>query len=301
MIRHAAHADIDRGAWDALLKQCPGRLWYARSRVLDRTGPWDALIDEEAGAIMPLPYRVKWGIPYLYNPYGLQQLGVFAQEPSKALATAFIHAIPHRFRYVDIWVNADTEASVTTGRFEARTDQILRCDQDMETLRAHYSQGHRRNLRKNTEVPIDHTMTIDAFIGLFERTTGARFGGSPRGSLAPLRGIIADAVEEGIGELACVRMDGVPVAAACFITWEGRSILLKTANDARGQEVRAMFHLVDRWIAQHAGSGMLLDFAGSNTASVARFNAGFGAVPSTYFRFRQNRLPWPLLHLKPRP
>lgn len=52
-----------------------------------------------------------------------------------------------------------------------------------------------------------------------------------------------------------------------------------------------MFHLTDAWIARSAGTGMLLDFAGSNTPSVARFNAGFGAVTRPYFRLRRNRLP----------
>ncbi len=300
MIRYVTHADIDRTAWDALLLRCPGRLWYARSRVLDRTGPWDALIDEEAGGIMPLPYRVRWGIPYVYNPYGLQQLGVFALEPSRELAAAFIHAIPRRFRYVDIWVNADTLATGVPGRFEPQMDQTIRCDRDIDTIRSDYSKGHRRNLRKNPGPAIAEDLSADDFITLFERTTGAQFGGSPRGSLAPLRSIIADAVNEGTGRILCLRADDAPVAAACFITWEGRSILLKSANETRGHQAQAMFHLTDRWIAQHAGTGTLLDFAGSNTASVARFNAGFGAAISTYFRFRLNRLPWPLLHLKPR-
>jgi hypothetical protein len=80
--------------------------------------------------------------------------------------------------------------------------------------------------------------------------------------------------------------------------WEGRSILLKSANDERGQEQQAMFHLIDHCITSRAGSGILLDFAGSNTPSVARFNAGFGARSSVYLHLVRNRLPPPLRWFK---
>jgi hypothetical protein len=300
MIRHLRHSEIDKAAWDRMLLQCPGRLWYARSAVLDRTGPWDALIDEEAGALMPLPYRVKWGVHYVYNPYGLQQLGVFAAEPAQRLTDAFLQAIPGQFRYIDGWLNTEStpSAALPGGRIP-QVNQVLRCEAELSTLRAAYAKGHQRNLRKHPDLVVHDGLGADAFIDLFERTTGARFGGSPPGSLEPLRAIIADALAEGTGRILSITGNGQPIAAACFITWEGRSILLKSANDEQGQAVQAMFHLTDHWIAQHAGSGTLLDFAGSNTPSVARFNAGFGATATTYIRYRWNRLPWPFRYLRP--
>ncbi len=299
MIRYVRHNEIDKVAWDALLLRCPGRMWYARSSVLDRTGPWDALIDISACAIMPLPYREKWGIRYVHNPYGLQQLGVFAAEPSQQLTDGFFRAIPRHFRYIDIWINPDAPPSSSIpGRSIPQVNQVLRCDTDIAELRANYTKGHRRNLRKHADLTIGTDLSPGAFIELFERTTGARFGGSPSGSLAHIRALLEDALSEGTGQILSVHADGSPIAAACFITWEGRSIFFKSANDPRGQAVQAMFHLTDRWVEQHAGSHTLLDFAGSNTPSVARFNAGFGATATPYIRFRANRLPWPFRYLR---
>ena len=91
-----------------------------------------------------------------------------------------------------------------------------------------------------------------------------------------------------------IRMDGVLCAAVCFMTWLGRSILFKSASDARGREAKAMFHLIDRHIRSITGECTILDFAGSNTPSVARFNDGFGARTSVYLRLRRNELPFPL-------
>lgn len=301
MIRYMRHKEIDHAAWDALLERCPGRLWYARSRVLDLANPgWEALIDEEHGAIMPLTWRSKWGIRYLYNPYGLQQLGVFAPEPGEHLTRAFLDSVPAHFRYADIWANGGSPVPMGTDwRCAPQNNQILLGDRTISDLRAAYSNNHRRNLRRSPRPTISGDITPEAFMDLFERTTGARFGGSPASSGPVLLSILSDAVESGNARLACIKLDGTPAAAACYIDWQGRSIFLKSANDERGVAIKAMFHLIDHWIELHAGTGHVLDFAGSNTPSVAQFYAGFGAVNSTYFRYRLNRLPWPFRYLKP--
>lgn len=302
MIRFLEHDAIDRTRWNELLAACSNRLWYARSHVLDAASPgWCALVDEADGAIMPLTWRRKWGIDYLHNPYGLQQLGLFTPGGGSPRTAEFLAAIPARFRYVDIWLNADMpEVSGVPGRWIPQVNQSMVAPADIATARAAYAKGHKRNLNK-AEVPIINTnaLSAEAFLDLFERTTGERFGGSPPGSIPVLTRVIEVALQEGLASISSIAHGGHCVAAACFITWNERSILMKAANTDAGMEQQAMFHLVDHWIARHAGSGITLDFAGSNTPSVARFNSGFGAAPSTYFRYRLNRLPWPLRLLKP--
>lgn len=301
MIRHLRNEEIDRQQWDRLLDQCPDRLWYARSRVLDRMAPgWEALIDDQLGILMPLTWRRKWGIHYLYNPYGAQQLGVFNANRDPDRTTAFLAAVPGRFRYIDIWLNAAmARPEDPKGAWLPQVNQTMIASDDMDSIRGRYAKGHLRNLRKSG-MSTEFQEGIDAttFMDLFERTTGARHGGLPAGASAALRSTMADALDEGTGGITGSIKDGKLVAAVCTITWGGRSILLKSANTPEGQSVNAMFHLYDHWIASHAGTKTSLDFAGSNTPGVARFNAGFGAVESTYFRFRWNRLPWPMNHFR---
>lgn len=301
MIRHLRHHEIDKAQWDAWLLQCPDRLWYMQSWVLDLCSPdWEALVDD-AGAIMPLLHRRKYGVAYLYQPYAIQQQGVFAPAHPDGLDDAFIAAVPERFRYWDIQLNAAMRASAgRDDRLIPRTNQEMRLDADATTLRAGYSQGHRRNLKKAGSDPpvIVRDVGSAEFTDLFARTTGERFGNVPSGAMPLLERLVAGALERGQCELLGVRAGGDLIAAVCFMRWEGRAILLKSANDRAGTDRQAMFHLVDRYISEHAGSGLLLDFAGSNTASVARFNEGFGARSSVYLRLVRNRLPLPFRWLK---
>jgi hypothetical protein len=299
MIEHRRHQEIDKAAWDARLLRCPNRLWYAQSWVLDRMCPaWEALIDADADAQMPLTARRKWGIDYLFQPIGLQQLGVFAAQPSDELHQAFVKAIPHRFRYIDIMLNATMRPGGDPGcTWEARRNQVIHADRPIERLRAGYAKGHQRNL-KGASIGGEPEFNATDFEALFRRTTGARFGKSAVTSLEDLIGVIEEGMARGQCTVKALSIDGRPEAAACFANWGERSILLKSANTQAGYHAKAMFRITDAWIDEHAGSGMLLDFAGSSTPSVARFNAGFGAEERTYFRLRRNRLPLPLRWLK---
>lgn len=301
MIRHLQHNEIDKSEWDRRLLRCPDRLWYAQSWVLDLCCPqWEALIDDD-GSIMPLIWRRKFGVDYLYQPYAVQQQGVFSPARNQRTDEGFLAAIPARFKYVDIHLNAAMRVRVgRDDRLTTNTDQDLDLSADASTLRAGYSQGHRRNLRKSGEDPpvIVQDLTYLEFVALFERTTGHRFGNIPEGGMLLLERMISGALQRSQCTLLGVRAGEELVAAVCFMEWEGRSILLKSANDKTGSEQRAMFHLVDRYISENAGSGRLLDFAGSNTASVARFNAGFGARSTVYLRLVRNRLPAPLRWFK---
>lgn len=294
MIRHLKHSEIDKAEWDRLLLRCADRMWYAQSWVLDLCCPaWEALVGDD-GSMMPLIWRRKFGVDYLYQPYAVQQQGVFSPSRDQRTDAAFLEAVPKRFKYWDIHLNGSMHVHADRDdRISTSTNQDLDLSPDASTLRAAYSQGHRRNLRKGGDDPpvIVRDITSAEFVGLFERTTGKRFGNVPEGGMLLLERMISGALERGQCSLLGVRGNGALIAAVCFMKWERRSILLKSANDKEGSERQAMFHLVDRYISEHAGSGLLLDFAGSNTASVQRFNAGFGARSTIYLHLVRNRLP----------
>jgi len=302
MINHLRHSEIDKAQWDTLLLKCSDRLWYMQSWVLDVSCPgWEALVDVEHGAIMPLLWRRKFGIDYLYQPYGIQQQGVFATTPDASLHQAFLQAVPTRFNYWDIHVNASMHIAPMDGvKIAENTNQTLVLDRDIDTMRAAYSTGHRRNVRKAIEAfpEVSEDLAIPEFIALFQRTTGSRFASIPEGGLELMRQLMEGAKQKGQCRIMSVMASGSAIAAVCFMEWDGRCILLKAATDEVGKEKRAMFRLVDHCIVKHAGTGMILDFAGSNTASVARFNTGFGAVTSVYLHLHRNRLPAPLRWIK---
>jgi hypothetical protein len=52
-----------------------------------------------------------------------------------------------------------------------------------------------------------------------------------------------------------------------------------------------MFFLIDKFIQEHAGEKIILDFEGSNLPGLARFYKGFGSDDFVYLQVRKNNLP----------
>src|SRR5437868_14283744 len=91
---------------------------YAYSFYLDTmAGYWDALILNDYEAVMPLTWKKKYGISYLYQPPFVAMSGIFGNNLTADDVKAFIHAIPQKFRLIEISLNhANTIADKKTVR-----------------------------------------------------------------------------------------------------------------------------------------------------------------------------------------
>ncbi|MEO8733740.1 MAG: GNAT family N-acetyltransferase [Flavobacteriales bacterium] len=295
MIRYVRHTDIDKAAWDLRLDVCANKMWYGLSSVLDAASPnWDALIDPETGAQMPILWRRKYGVRYAYQPFMLQQSGPYSPDQFRSDPLRFLHAWPKEFRYADINIGWTADRSAPQGTtLSERTDHELRLDLSIDELRAAYSENHRRSLRKAAmgEPRFDDTITTAEIIGLLEGSEQFvkwKVRGPERDSM---RRMMEVADHTGMGFGRAIREGDELVAAGYFTLWGGRLIFLKGLSTPRGRELRAMHALIDHVVEQYAGSGIIFDFAGGNDPQLARFYSGFGALPILYLRALMNRLP----------
>ncbi|MGZ3950491.1 MAG: hypothetical protein ACXVBZ_03805, partial [Flavisolibacter sp.] len=70
--------EVEIDKWDRCISGSSNGLIYAYSYYLDATADnWDALVLNDYQAVMPLPWRKKFGVFYLYQPSFAAQLGVF--------------------------------------------------------------------------------------------------------------------------------------------------------------------------------------------------------------------------------
>ena len=81
VIQYLPHAQINKTKWDACIAAAPNGLIYAHSWYLDEIiETWDALVMNDYESVMPLPYRKKYGVLYLFHPPFVAQLGLFGNE-----------------------------------------------------------------------------------------------------------------------------------------------------------------------------------------------------------------------------
>ncbi|MBX2982763.1 MAG: GNAT family N-acetyltransferase [Flavobacteriales bacterium] len=300
MIVHLRHHDIDPVAWDQRLEACSNASWYGLSSTLEAAAPggWDALVDETTGEQMPLFWRRKYGVSYLYQPFMIQHSGPYSLVDATAAAARFLRALPMHFRYADINLLASGITGIAHLRTEQRTNHVLQLNRSADTLRSGYSTNHRRSLRRaaGADVTVERDVSGQRVLEVIEGSEQFIRWRVDAAARATMRRLVQATEADGTGWGRMVTSNGEPVAIAWFVRSHERIIFLKGIGTARGRELRAMHLLIDDVIAEHASSGTAFDLAGGNDPQLARFYSGFGAEPVVYLRTLMNRLP-PLIRL----
>ncbi|MFN4315860.1 MAG: GNAT family N-acetyltransferase [Chitinophagaceae bacterium] len=297
-IRYLQHNEIDKNAWDACLDRNYPDLLYMRSSFLDEMVPgWQALVvgDEKQqfyDGIMALPARKKWGIPYLFQPYLTAQLGYVGNNNSSDELSRFIDRIPGRFRHIDICLNDRNPYLSNLRGMHHRINLVLTLEQSYDVLAGNFSDNTRRNIRQARENGL-MIKREKKWRDAFEHYKAFAFDKPNRVEQEACARLLER--YEQLGQLDCLYVfskDEELVSTCIFLIQQKRLYYLFPANTAEARQSGSSFLLIDETIRSYAGSGMLLDFEGSDIESVARFYRGFGAVERNYPALRFNRFPF---------
>jgi len=297
-INYIKYDEVDTDQWDRCLENAPNDLVYAQSWYLDKIcDRWDALVLGNYQYVMPLTFRKKMGITYLYQPPFCQQLGIFP-TPTKEISRQFLDELCVRFPFAEINLNAMQLPVESAGTYEKRTNLMLWLNEAYEVLAGNYSKHTRRKLKKAAKHQLNLVNSISAEEYIRFKKNNASVKLSDK-ELRALRNILAFSLTRSLGQIYGVYSSGNELcAAAFFIRNKQRVTYLNAASSAEGKKNYAMYFLIDRFISEHAGKDYLLDFEGSMIPGVARLYEGFGATPETYHQFRYNNLPWWIKWLK---
>jgi len=299
-LQYIKHEDVDSNKWNRCIDKAPNCRIYGYDWHLDRTAIiWDALVWGDYEFVMPLPFRQKWGIRYLYQPLFSQQLGIFPSPPNN-IAVLFYTELSKRFRFSDSHLNSENTAlkDLNEITFLARKNYLLQLLPNYKELAGSFSKNTKRNLIKAGKNNL-HLITgirLEEYLEFKKKNLPIKLTTK---ELESLKSIIALGQYKGFGEIYGVYTpDNELCSAVYFCHWKNRIIYMNAASNERGKELGGMYFLVDKFIQKYAGENITLDFEGSMLPGVARFYHGFGATPETYFQLKFNRLPLPLKWLK---
>ena len=294
MIQYLQHSEINKAKWDALIAEC-GNI-YAYSWYLDIVHPgWEALVEDDYQSVMPLTGRKKFGVNYLFQPYFVQQLGVFSKSPiTTEMTEAFLKAIPSKYRFAEIRMNEGNTFADGTQGVEYHRNVLLGLHQDYEAIRANYHQNTKRNLAKAESNNLQLVSTVIPYhvVALFRDNRGAllnKWGDAEYGVLTKLAQLaqkrhaafMLGVSEKGVGQLLC---------AAIFMKANNRITFLFSGLTEEGKQRQAMTYLLDQVIQQNATQPIIFDFEGSDDDNLARFYLGFGGKEVKYPSYTFNRL-----------
>jgi hypothetical protein len=296
MITYLKNEEIDRNRWDSCLEEIPGVKTYPWSWYLDIMTPgWEALVDDDYDALFPLPHSRKYGFNYIATPMFLQQLGAFTIDADAAKkAEEFISFMPESYKLIDL--NIAQEVKIREFQVTPRSNYELKLDGSYESIWFSYMTDCRRNINIAHRYPQDIVDNVrpHEIISLFRSNIGKRAGVIRDSSYHRLHSLMDHCLGTGKGKLLGVRSPKGKLLWGIFMTdTPGRITLLFTAGSRKSRELRSAYHVIDHIIKLYAGTGKIIDFAGSSVPSIAIFMKSFGGTRTIYYRLYRNTLPWP--------
>lgn len=294
MISYLENKAIDKPKWDALIAEC-GNI-YACSWYLDIAHPsWDALVEDNYQAVMPLTGGKKLGVNYLFQPFFVQQLGVFSKTPmTEGKLKVFLDVIPEKYRFCELRFNESNTLDNDIEGIDYHRNILLDLNQDIQSLRVNYHQNTKRNLAK-AETHNLHLLDVvqpQQVVDLFRDNRGAlleKWGDAEYGVLLRL---VEEAEKHDAAFVWGVtdQEGGDPLCAAIFMKTNDRITFLFSGLDEEGKQCQAMTCLIDQVIQRYANQPITFDFEGSDNDNLARFYLGFGGREVRYPGYSFNRM-----------
>ncbi len=298
MIRYVPHNEVDFEKWDHCIDHSVNGIFYAYSWYLNMAAPgWDALVEGDYLSVMPLPKRVKFGIQYVFQPYFIQQLGVFSTRSiSGEVVGRFIKAIPEKFRFVDYNLNTFNQLFPSAlCEQKHKTTHHLDLIESYDAISHRYSTNTRRNIGKARKMGVFVTEhgSPDEIITAFRLNRGRRLRSFGKNDYQLLKRLIYSGLHRGFAKIfTAYSSRNSFCGGAVFFHSHNKSVLLFTASTVLSRENGAMFLIIDEYIRKMAGQKVVLDFEGSENPQLARFYKGFDSKECIFLQIKVNRMPW---------
>ncbi|HEU0064477.1 MAG TPA: hypothetical protein VFQ58_05580 [Flavisolibacter sp.] len=297
-ISYLSNKDINRQLWNKCIESSPNGLIYGYSFYLDYMADnWDALILNNYEAVMPLPWRRKSGIHYIYQPFLVAQLGIFGDKINNTLTEMFLSHIPLKFKYIDLPLNSGNGLHLMASSFYQRSNYVLNLNNTYSSLYNAYRENIKRNIKKakNYGCRLTKDIDVNSIISL-AKDQSDKIEDSDFSKFRELYYYLsnnASALTFGI-----VSGRNELLASCVFFYSHKRAYYILVGNHPNGRTLGASHLLIDSFIQENAEKDMILDFEGSDIRNLAFFYSSFGSIEEKYLAMKWNRLPWYMKWLK---
>jgi hypothetical protein len=292
-IRYFERHEIDPIKWDQCISSATNKLIYGYSWYLDAIADqWGALILNDYEAVMPLPWRKKWGFSYIYTPHFCNPLGIFSCIADFSVQE-FLNQIPKRFRLWDLNVFLGDKQPTGDFKFIKRQNHILDLSPAYDLLFKNFRTSYRQiiNKKDSDSISIRMNIPVEEVIAAAkkERKSVALNDVDYEKLNKMFHQLVSKAEAETIGVYG---HDDKLLASALFFITDKRIYYVLAGNDPEGRSIGGSHQIINAVIKKYAGSNILLDFEGSDIPGIGFFFEGFGAAKENYYYIHYNALPW---------
>lgn len=300
MIRYLKHSEINPEQWNQTVRNSLFSTIFAEYEMLDiLTDPdtWDAIVKDDYDAVMPLPYRKKGVLKYVYTPFFIPQMGIFhGEDLPQWKYDLFLEEVSEHYVLADLLMNEQNTWDWKKGITPYLVSHVLSMHLPYSELYSQFHENTRRNIKaaqkQQSRVTVQEEKVAD-IIALFRNNRGqggdVHFRDDDYGRLQCVSDYL---LEHNQLEVYGVRTSINELAAGALFVKDGKCRWFWfSGRDNRLSESKPMFLLLDAYIRDHAESDLYLDFNGSSNPNVARLYRSFGSAryPIPFHRVYKNK------------
>ncbi len=284
MIRYIPAKQIDRIKYDLCIEKSKECRVYAFSWYLDCTcDTWDLLIKGDYEIVMPLPIRVKYGIPYIYMPSWVQQLGLFSEyKIDENQINNFVTALSKKVRWIDY--NFNSLNRLPDDWVELRKNYLLPLLNSSDEIKNNYNNNRKRIAKKSfNNYIIDRNGDATIFLSNYKKLEKA-YQVSDQ-SLGFLENLCK--TRNGHVNIWNVFKDGIFVAGLIWLKAKDRITYLVPLADSQAKKLHIPTFIINELIYEFQSQNFVLDFEGSMVKGVEKYYQSFGAKPEFYSYYKK--------------
>jgi hypothetical protein len=281
MIKYLKRNQIAIQKYDACIEKSIQTKIYAFSWYLDCVAhSWGVLVLNDYEAVMPIPWKRKYGIKYVTQPFFCQQLGVFSLvETSIETQRTFINKIPRSFLKIQTNFNS---RNFLEAPMISKTNYILDLNFSYDHLFKSCNKGRKHAIKVGGKHELMLRKThIDDLI----KTTKQfyKYGDFSIEDYRRLSHLAKVTLVKNKGFVTGIFKGDTFLGGAFFLKDHQRITYLFSSFTEEGKTMQAPSYLINGIIKQHENSSLILDFEGGNIANIESFFRSFGAKKEPYY------------------
>lgn len=285
MIKYIKRKDIDINKYDACIENSIQSRVYAYSWYLDIVADnWDVLVLNDYEAVMPIPWKQKYFIKYITQPYFCQQLNVYSEEDLKnEVFRDFFNHIPKHFFLIDINLGFKIDIYVTK-----KQNFTLSLGADYASIYQNYRKDRKKSLRKAAQgnlkfVDFD---TKETLINLYKNVFN--FLDMSEKYFNTINKVMEYCLTNGKGFIRNIFLNEELLCSGFFLKYNNKIYYLFAASSKNGKQYGATTYLLDSVIKEYSETNYILDLEGSSIPSIANFYKSFGSDLNHYYNYKSN-------------
>lgn len=284
MIRYVTRNELDVEKYDHCISSSLQSEIFALSWYLDiAVEKWDVLVLNDYEAVMPIPWRRKYFIKYVFPPFWILQLGIFSKNQNVS-EEELVSTLKKKFLFVELRMNSGNSINPISKKSKVNQYQTLLLDRDWNELQRSYKSDRKKDLKRAEKHGLEEKWNDkpEALIHLFRENVGKRTPNILDKDYQVLDTLIKTSIDRGVGEVLSVYENDQLVASAFFLQHKNTVTILLSSTDFSNRKNGANTFLIDRAIKKYAVQFSVFNFGGSSIPSIAKFFSSFGAKTHNY-------------------